>query len=67
MVLGMCENCNDMQCENCENDKTQKCLKSPWDSCNFCGCNATDGIVKKTLCTNKPCSDSKWKKIIAFK
>ena len=50
----MCQNCTS---ENGMNKK--RCVKSPWDSCNFCGCSE-DGIVKKNLCTNNTCPDSKW-------
>ena len=49
-------------CDNCASENgttTSKCVNSPWDSCNKCGCNAKDGIVRKDLCTNNSCLDSK--------
>ena len=50
-------------CQNCTSKNgmdTKRCVESPWDSCNLCGCSAEDGIVKKNLCTTNGCPDSKW-------
>ena len=49
----MCDHCTP---EN--NENTTRCVKSPWDSCNYCGCDHY-GVLKKHLCTNMSCPESK--------
>ena len=49
-------------CDHCTSNNgfnTTNCVKSPWDSCNLCGCDPEDGIIKKDLCTTKTCPESK--------